>query len=136
MGPDDVRREDDQEDRAGRVPDDVTIPAVVETVETAYSASVLKKAQALIDDGVVTRAEGEEDVWEIPGSTGRLYVVRVVDAFDPDEPDADPNVLPWMSCTCPNGANRGGRPACYHTAAVALVLQEERGEKEDDDDEA
>ena len=29
--------------------------------------------------------------------------------------------VPWYTCNCPNGSARGGRPSCYHTAAVAAL---------------
>lgn len=129
MGPDGVRSPDRRSNDQGVGASDVTLPPMVETIETAYSAAIVKKAEALVSEGVVNRAEGSTDLWEVPGSTGRLYVVQVVPAFDPDADEDDEDLkhaLPWMSCTCPNGANRGGRPSCYHTAAVALVLEQER----------
>lgn len=33
--------------------------------------------------------------------------------------------LPFVRCDCPNGENRTGRPTCYHSAAVIILLTED-----------
>lgn len=116
-------------------------------IAEVYSDGVLAKAEALRRNvQAVQRDAEDESVWWVKGSGGSKYRVQVILATDEEalermvameeqratynnEPvrtveqiREDLDSLPLLSCTCPNGRNRGGRPTCYHTAAVMLIL--------------
>lgn len=119
-------------------------------LETIYSTATLRKARKLADEEfAVQRDAQDEGIWWVKGSNGTKYRVQFVLPLASDEDEATipldddmerdgvrvgdyvnnvrviPPIagVPLMTCTCPNGANRGGRPQCYHSCAVLLVLQ-------------
>ncbi|QGZ16795.1 hypothetical protein PBI_DEWDROP_148 [Microbacterium phage Dewdrop] len=116
------------------------------SLEEVYKDTTLRKAEKLRSSvHAIQRDAEDESVWWCKGSTGSKYRVQVIDPGDtidinPDleasgvrvgdvvdgkrviVPEADG--MPFLSCTCPNGMNRGGRPQCYHTAAVLLILRD------------
>lgn len=119
-----------------------------ETLESIYSDGVLAKAKSLAANTMAVQRDAEDpSVWWVKGSGGTKYRVQVV--IEMSETDLDVRVLtetqrdsqnnapyrttdqiredlmspPLLSCTCPNGRNRGGRPSCYHSAAVMLILE-------------
>lgn len=91
--------------------------------EQLYSPEVLWKARLLLagmkvapitDDEL--RPAREHKKWSVDGS--QPYVVQILESEGMD--------VPWALCSCPNGEARGGRPSCYHTAAVlALILDKD-----------
>lgn len=78
--------------------------------EDLYSAETLWKARLLLESKRVEEINPRQ--YSVEGS--QPYVVDVM-------PDAGMPV-PWAVCSCPNGTARGGRPSCYHTAAVLALL--------------
>lgn len=120
-----------------------------ETIEDIYKDTTIRKAEKLRSSvHAVQRDAEDETVWWCKGSTGSKYRVQVLQITSEEElerrvqieqeRDAHSGVavrssefiragfeqVPLMSCTCPNGMNRGGRPQCYHTAAVLLILRD------------
>jgi len=107
----------------------------METIEDIYKPATLAKARKLLSNEYAVQRDAEdESVWWAKGSTGSKYRVQLLTGVTPEEsierdlagdtsstPDG---FVPLLSCTCPNGMNRGGRPQCYHTAAVLLMLEE------------
>lgn len=82
-----------------------------------YGAESIWKARSLILDG---RVEKVGDHYVVQGS--QPYRVNIL------EGDQD---VPWAVCSCPNGEKRGGRPSCYHSAAVlATVLNIDLSQRE------
>lgn len=80
--------------------------------EDLYSDEVLWKAWLLIKGNHVEVDESSQNSWIVMGS--QPYVVRKV--------ESEGLQVPWVTCTCPNGDARGGRPNCYHTAAVLSII--------------
>lgn len=76
--------------------------------EDLYSPETLWKARLLLDSDAVSKAR--EDKYFVNGS--QLYTVTIMESSLP---------VPWALCDCPNGTARGGRPSCYHTAAVLAL---------------
>jgi uncharacterized Zn finger protein len=75
--------------------------------DSLYSPESIWKARLLIQDGYVEKiADGKYTV-----SGSQQYLVHLLEG-GADQP------VPWATCSCPNGTARGGRPSCYHTAAV------------------
>jgi hypothetical protein len=100
-----------------------------------YKDHILDKARELVDtERAVQQDASDTSVWWVKGSQGSKYRCQILQPYDPDaDPDEAPTTaqlsaqndkadIPLLSCTCPNGMNRGGRPTCYHTAAVLLML--------------
>lgn len=83
----------------------------VSDMDELYSIESLTKAIDLVRGEKITQVEGREDLYEVMGSD--LYVCHVIELED--------SKVPGITCTCPNGSNRSGRPTCYHSAAVLLV---------------
>lgn len=80
--------------------------------EETFSAESLWKGRMLVLRNKIKQVEGaREGLFEVQGS--ELYVTNVV--------SLQGSVLPGVTCTCPNGSSRAGRPTCYH-AAAALML--------------
>lgn len=77
--------------------------------EDLYSAETLWKARELIDGGRI-HPEGHNK-WVVEGS--QPYIVNRL--------ESEGMSVPWVVCSCPNGQARGGRPSCYHTAAVLAL---------------
>lgn len=121
----------------------------METMDDVYKPNTLAKGRQLKDHPHAVQRDAEDaSIWWVKGSTGSKYRVQVIDPGDEDEMsrrvlveqqrDAlsgntyrteeqvrrDLEGLPLVSCTCPNGQNRGGRPNCYHSAAVLLILED------------
>lgn len=121
----------------------------METIEDIYKDTTIRKAEKLRSSvHAVQRDAEDETVWWCKGSTGSKYRVQVLQILDEEELQRRAEIeqvreaqtsfstrtidqikedftrVPLMSCTCPNGMNRGGRPQCYHTAAVLLILRE------------
>lgn len=93
--------------------DIVDIPVWHETEDELYdlySRDSLVKGLKLIKAKRVNRVEGRPELYNISGSD--LYVARIIELGE--------GQVPGVTCTCPNGSNRSGRPTCYHSAA-ALV---------------
>lgn len=84
------------------------------TLEDIYSYVVLDKARDLLRGDRVQKIkdrEGGGSTWEVIGS--ELYI-------DTIHAPMEGMPIPWVECTCPNGGARGGRPTCYHSAAVLM----------------
>lgn len=97
-----------------------------QTMESIYSPAVLKRGRKLIEDERIHRSTNENR-FVVRGS--EEYTVAVVP--QPTDEDGEPvkTDLPWVVCSCPNGMARGGRPNCYHSAAVLLMLLDEVDEQ-------
>ncbi len=54
---------------------------------------------------------GREGLYNVEGS--ELYVCSIIEIED--------SKTPGVTCNCPNGSNRAGRPTCYHSASVLMV---------------
>lgn len=94
-------------------PDDFEVPPFWEAdkhIHELYSKESLDKAFKLVRNGKVKNA-GRPELFEVQGS--ELYVCAVIPLED--------SVTPGITCTCPNGSNRSGRPTCYHSAAALMV---------------
>lgn len=79
-------------------------------IHELYSRESLDKAFKLVRNGKVEDA-GRPGLYQVHGS--ELYVCVIV--------EIDDSRVPGVTCTCPNGSNRSGRPTCYHSAAVLMV---------------
>jgi hypothetical protein len=90
-----------------------------------YSTAVLTKAEKLIEDGGVSIDNEHPSIYWVKGSTGNRYRVQVIDPFDEDETIGEldhAEVLPFVTCTCPNGLASGGRARCFHSAGVVAIM--------------
>lgn len=76
-----------------------------------WSEESIWKAKLLLDSERVQPLRTPNG-WTVEGS--ELYTVRKLGSEEVLE-------VPWYTCNCPNGSARGGRPSCYHTAAVAAL---------------
>jgi hypothetical protein len=85
-----------------------------------YSEAVRAKARKLLDDPDRVRADVEHaNIWYVQASDGVSYY-RVQCDYD-----SAFRTLSWITCTCPHGLKVGaGETACYHAAAVLILLQE------------
>ncbi|MET0886197.1 MAG: hypothetical protein ABWX92_07075 [Mycetocola sp.] len=131
-------------------PNEITLDNRAVTLENTYSEGVLKKARKLAaTEGAVFRNEEDENEWLVAGSGGNFYHVEILplvveqedsDTYTDEELEflglsATPESidiiddLPWVRCECPNGSHRGGRPSCYHSAAVIITLQKEADDR-------
>lgn len=93
--------------------DYVEVPAWHETeaeLMDLYSYDSVLKALKLLKDKKVLKVEGRPDLFNILGST--MYVVRIIDLGE--------GSTPGVTCTCPNGSNRSGRPTCYHSLSALI----------------
>jgi hypothetical protein len=81
--------------------------------EDLYSPESIWKAKLLIQSEAIEKIR--ETTYTVAGS--KPYVVQILDG-GADQP------VPWATCSCPNGTARGGRPSCYHTAAVLATILE------------
>lgn len=96
---------------------DFELPAWHETeddMDELYGIESLTKAVDLVRAGKVHAVEGRDDLYEVHGS--ELYACRIIEISE--------SKVPGITCTCPNGQNRSGRPTCYHSAAAILVHTE------------
>lgn len=94
-------------------PDEIEVPPYWESekeLHELYSGESLGKAFKLVKAKRVIPT-GREGLYNVEGS--ELYVCNVIEIED--------SVVPGVTCTCPNGSNRSGRPTCYHSAATLLV---------------
>jgi hypothetical protein len=94
-----------------------------------YSTLVIGKAEKLLQHNAVCRDVFHVSVFHVRGSQGNQYRVQVIDPFDEDQTidiGPDPETLPYVTCTCPNGMATGGRARCYHAAAVVGLLLDEQ----------
>lgn len=80
--------------------------------EDLYSPETIWKASLLIADDRVHPREDFANSWIVEGS--QAYVVHMLPSEGLE--------VPWATCNCPNGEARGGRPSCYHTAAVLALV--------------
>ena len=97
----------------GQDEDLVEVPVWHETeadLMDLYSYDSVLKALKLIKGKKVMRVEDRPDLFNISGST--LYVARIIELGEES--------TPGVTCTCPNGANRAGRPTCYHSLAALI----------------
>lgn len=92
------------------------------TIEDHYNDKVLIKARRLVAQGKVEQDEQAPNVYWVQGST--RYRVQVAEPVLDDDGQPIDEGFEWLSCTCPNGSARGGRPNCYHTAAVLLTRRD------------
>lgn len=69
-----------------------------------WSAGSIDKAERLLEQDKVHADPTAEGVWWVEGS--KRYRVQT-------------DGRTWITCTCPSGM-KGGRPRCYHTAAVLM----------------
>ena len=102
-------------------------------IDEWYSGPVLSKARGLINQDRVHQDPEATDVFSVRGST--RYRVQVIEEFDEDAvvkktPEQIAQAIPFVSCSCPNGNAKGGRPTCYHSAAVILTLMLQQPEQE------
>ena len=118
---------------------------MIDTIESVYSEATIHKAESLVANEYAVQRDAEDSsIWWVKGSGGNKYRVQVIEEFDEDqvtdgklrpgtaqfEEGQEPSTgLAWLICSCPNGMNRGGRPKCYHTCAVLLIL--ERGKADE-----
>lgn len=103
-----------------------------ETLASVYSDKVLSKAELLAANKVAVQRDAEdESVWWVKGSGGSKYRVQVLTNFEDKEIEQGLDILPLVSCSCPNGQNRGGRPSCYHSASVLIVLENRTADEHD-----
>lgn len=85
-----------------------------------YSDSILTKANRLIAQGKVERVDAT--TFAVAGS--KTYRVNRIElGVDEDGKPIDDDGMPYVTCDCPNGLARGGRPNCYHSAAVIIALE-------------
>jgi hypothetical protein len=85
-------------------------------LEAHYSPAVLTKARRLRRDETAVRQDPEHPLlFTVHGRSRDTYRVQVIEQAGEDG-------LPFVSCTCANGAAIGGRPLCYHSAAVLMNL--------------
>lgn len=84
-----------------------------------YSQPILIKAHRIKD--LVKPDPEHPGIFKAPGSGGTMYRLQVTESGGPTG-DVD---LPFVTCSCPNGMARGGRPSCYHSAAVLLYLEKQ-----------
>jgi uncharacterized Zn finger protein len=101
-----------------------------------FSANVLSKGSALERKGGLHPVEEDPDgrTFHVTGSGGNTYTVQVVEFFDEDFTVGEldhARMLPWITCTCPNGMNKS-HPTCYHSAALMLKIMREQDEQEED----
>lgn len=75
-----------------------------------WSSESIRKAEDLVLLGRVHRDADAPEVFFVEGS--QIYRVQT----DGEE---------YITCTCPNGM-RKGRPHCYHTAAVLIMIRDEQ----------
>ena len=118
----------------------------MDTIESVYKDATIRKAEGLLANKYAVQRDAQDPmVWWVKGSAGKKYRVQVIVAFDEDQvsegtPDrwvdgqlvegVKPETgLEYVSCTCPNGMNRGGRPTCYHTAAVLIILRDGKADE-------
>lgn len=97
--------------------DELDLPDWFETkkdLSELYAEASLTKALKLVRNGRVKPA-GRPGLYDVSGS--EPYVCNVIEFGDSDS-------VPGITCTCPNGSNRSGRPTCYHSAAVLMVHTE------------
>ena len=91
----------------------------MDTLENIYTDATLRKGESLAANlHAVQRDAQDESIWWVKGSTGSKYRVQLYD--DPEHGGG----VPMLTCSCPNGMHRGGRPTCYHTAAVLIILRD------------
>lgn len=90
------------------------MPDLSGSMRALYSDKVLEKAEELVDGDALARDDVYDTVWWVEGAS-RVYRVQVVEGSDDDG-------LPFVLCDCPNGARKGGRPTCYHSAAVLMKI--------------
>jgi hypothetical protein len=76
-----------------------------------WSEESIWKGKLLLD-GERVHPNPSGTSWAVEGS--ELYSVHKLGSEEVLE-------VPWYTCNCPNGSARGGRPSCYHTAAVAAL---------------
>lgn len=98
---------------AQHLEDEIEVPPFWEAdkeIHELYSPDSLDKAFKLIRNNKVKDA-GRPGLYQVEGSD--LYVCAIVEIPD--------SKVPGVTCTCPNGSNRTGRPTCYHSAAVLMV---------------
>lgn len=94
-------------------PDEIEVPPYWESekeIHELYSRDSLDKAFKLVKAKRVIPT-GREGLYNVEGSD--LYVCTIIELED--------SKTPGITCTCPNGSNRSGRPTCYHSAAVLMV---------------
>lgn len=80
------------------------------------SPNVLAKARDYLATARVS-VDGEPGVWWVKGTADKPYRVQT---------DARPSRLQmnYILCTCPHGANVGGKAQCAHATAVVIALAE------------
>jgi hypothetical protein len=127
------------------------------SIESVYKPHILDKARELIGlPHAVQRDAEDRTVWWVKGLRGSKYRVQLIVPRDEEDGEDQTVVIndeleregvqvgnyvdgfrviprqadvPLVSCSCPNGMNRGGRPQCYHTAAVLLLLEEGKADE-------
>lgn len=77
-----------------------------------YSEETLWKAKLLIEANRVEKLKNSAGAWSVEGS--QHYLVHQLESGDMP--------VPWLTCSCPNGEARGGRPSCYHCCAVHMLI--------------
>lgn len=99
------------------------------SIESHYSNVTLIKANRLIKQERVEQVD--ELLFKVKGS--QEYQVHLVPlGHDEDGFPIDNGGMPFVTCSCPNGSARGGRPNCYHSAAVLIHLEQEHREEQHD----
>lgn len=101
-----------------------------ELMEARYSVGVLSKARKAFER-VITDPQNsplhfdpETEMYRVEASTPRTPPYRL--QYMPGWRAAEGmSVLPWITCSCPNGLNKGGEPTCWHSALVLLATEVE-----------
>lgn len=96
-------------------------------IRREYSPTSWDKGTFLVEGGLIRQDEDNDLLfWVTNEREDTTYRVQLI-----PPPDLDLIDIPWMSCDCPNGQHLGGRPRCYHTAAVFQLLLEEWAERQE-----
>lgn len=97
------------------------------SLQEHYSDNILMKANRLVKMDRVERDEEDRNLFRVKGS--KVYKVRRIELGEDEDGEAvDDGGMPFVTCDCPNGLARGGRPNCYHSCSVILILQQEAAE--------
>ena len=102
------------------------------SLQEHYSDNILMKANRLVKMDRVERDEEDQNLFRVKGS--KVYKVRHIELGEDEDGEAfDDGGMPFVTCDCPNGLARGGRPNCYHSAAVIIVLEKETEQEQEHD---
>lgn len=83
-------------------------------LEQRYSDAVIQRGFALAADSAKLRHEGLA-VYRAKSRGSTTYRTQVLSGRGGDDG------IPYVTCSCPNGVQRGGSPTCYHSAAALFA---------------